>query len=170
MSHLLRFILSLLTIVGTALFQDASAQSASDQPLEISVEGATFLPSRIYQTLEILNGLDFRASLPTGKGKFEIDGFFANADGINYRILSVDYRVDLGFDEFPAFMLVGVHGDVWTPAAPYDTQRTAGGWHFGGGFKQPLFGGWSAREDFKYRLGPGTSLLVGLGFNYQFSN
>jgi hypothetical protein len=159
--------LILFTLVAA---QVASAQTADEKTSELSIEGGTFLPSRIYKTREILNGVDFRATLPTGKGKFEIDAFFANSEGINYRIVSVDYRVDLGFDEFPAFMLVGVHGDFWTPAEPYNVQQYSGGWHFGGGFLQPLFGGWSAREDFRYRLGPGTSLVVGLGFNYQFSN
>jgi hypothetical protein len=148
----------------------SSAQTANEQPFEMSVQGATFLPSRISRVREILNGVDFRGSLPTGKGKFEIDAFFANSEGINYRIVSLDYRADVGFEGFPAFVLAGVHGDFWTPAAPHDSPLYSGGWHFGGGFMQPFAGGWSAREDFRYRLGPGTSLIIGLGLSYQFSN
>jgi hypothetical protein len=154
-----------------SLFASPSlAQTAGEAPYEVSLEGAAFLPSRIYKVREILKGADVRVSLPTGKGKFEIDAFFANAEGINYRSVSLDYRADVGPDDFPAFVLVGLHGDLWTPYAPYDSERYAGGWHFGGGFMQPIVGGWSVREDFRYRLGPGQSLLIGLGLNYRFSN
>lgn len=164
--HKLILFVSALMFAITASGQDAG----SAKPYELSFQGGVFLPSHVYRTREILKGLDFRTSFPTGKGKFEIDAFFANAEGVTYRALSVDYRVDVGLDEFPAFVLVGLNGDFWTPPAPYDSQLYAGGWHFGGGFFQPLFGGWSAREDFRYRLGPGTCLLIGLGFSYQFSN
>ena len=160
-----------LVLFSFMISSAASAQSSTNEkPFEVSVLGATFLPKGIYRASEVMNGVDFKVSLPTGKGKFEIDGFFANSDGVNYRIASFDYRADVGPDEFPAFILAGFHADFWTPAAPYDEPRYSGGWHFGGGFLQPLFGGWSAREDFRYRLGPGTSLTVGLGLNYQFSN
>ena len=146
------------------------ADGAGDKPFEITGEGAVFLPSHIYKAKEVLKGADIRVGLPTSKGMFELDGFFANAEGINYKIVSIDYRYDVGNADFPAFIVAGVHGDFWVPAAPYDSLQYSAGWHFGGGFTQALFGGWSAREDFRYRLGPGTSMLIGLGLSYQFSN
>ncbi len=162
--------LKLISFMLLASLVASAQERTGDGPFEVSVQGGPFIAKGIYRVREVMNGVDLRVSIPTGKGKFEIDGFFANSDGVNYRIASLDYRIDVGPPDFPAFILGGVHGDFWTPPAPYDSQRYSGGWHFGGGFMQPLFGGWSAREDFRYRLGPGTSLLVGLGLNYQFSN
>jgi len=148
----------------------AFAEGAGDKPFEMAAEGGVLLPSHIYRAKEVLKGVDVRVGLPTPKGLFELDGFFANTEGISYRIVSLDYRYDLSLADLPAFVLFGVHGDFWVPAAPYDSLQYAAGWHFGGGFKQELFGGWSAREDFRYRLGPGQSMLIGLGLSYQFSN
>lgn len=148
----------------------ALSQTALDKPWQVSVLGSSFLATGIYRTHEILLGLDARVTIPTSKGEFEIDGNFANGEGESYRIASLDYRFDLGVDWMPAFVLAGVHGDWWTPAEPYDALRFSGGWHVGGGFLQPLVGGWAIREDIRYRFGPGTSLLIGVGLSYQFSN
>lgn len=115
-------------------------------------------------------GMDERVSVPTGKGKFELDGFFANSAGTNYMTFSLAYRYDISLSEIPAFVLIGFNGDFFTPPAPHDSYNFSGGWHFGGGFLQAITGGWSAREDIRYRNGPGTSVLVELGLNYAFSN
>jgi hypothetical protein len=163
-----KFILFISALLFTS--SGFSQATSGGKAYELSFEGATFLPYGIPRVREILNGIDLRGTLPTSKGKFELDAFLANAEGVSYRSMAIDYRYDIGIDEFPAFALFGINADFYTPPSPYDTQKYSGGWHFGGGFLQPLTGGWSLREDFRYRFGPGTTLIVGVGFNFQFSN
>jgi hypothetical protein len=148
----------------------AQAQAANTRAYEVSFEGAAFLPSRIPWVHEILIGIDPRLTIPTSKGQFEVDAFLANGSGTSYSSFSLDYRYDLGNDDFPAFITAGFNGDIWTPPAPNEAQVYGGGWHFGGGFIQPVTPGLSVREDIRYRLGPGTTLIVGLGLNYRFPN
>lgn len=148
----------------------AFGQTATDKQFEFSLEGASFLPSRIPWVQEILIGIDPRITIPTSKGKFEIDAFLANGSGTSYSSFSLDYRYDLGVADLPAFILAGVNVDFWSAPAPNDSPAYGRGFHFGGGFMQALTSGFSVREDIKYRLGPGTTLIVGLGLNYQFSN
>lgn len=161
----LKLILFILILSPMTALAQANAQV---KPFEFALAAGPLLPSKVPYVREILLGFDVKATLPTSKGLFEIDGYFANGDGTSYKSVSLDYRADLGADIFPAFFLIGFHGDFYTPSGKDD--RIAGGWHFGGGLFQPLFSGVSLREDFRYRFGPGQELLVTVGLSYQFGN
>lgn len=142
------------------------AQSAATtNSYELSVTAGPFLPYAIPRTREILKGWDLRATVPTGKGSLEVDGFFANAEGVDYKTIGLDYRIDLPNDVFPAYFSFGLNADFFTPTD--GLARYAGGWHFGGGLFQPLTDAISLREDLRYRYGPGQSVLLLIGFSFR---
>lgn len=141
----------------------ATAQEVSQHPVQLELSGGPFLPSRIPNVTEVLKGIDLRASFMTAKGWFEIDGYLAQGEGTVYRAASLDYRVDLANDVFPAFVLLGLNADFFQTSD--SIEHFAAGWNFGGGCFQPLTHSLSLREDFRYRAGPGRSLMVLLGLS-----
>ncbi len=141
----------------------AGAQTSESRPFRFAVAGGPLLPSKIPLVTEILMGLDLRGTLPTSKGTFEVDGYFAQGDGTVYRSGSFEYHVDFPDDVFPAFFAVGLHTDFYDTSD--DVHHFAGGWQIGGGLLQPLTGALALREDFRYRSGPGRSLTVLVGLS-----
>ena len=141
---------------------DVCARSSS----EYSLTGGALLPHRIERVDETLPIWDLRASARTRKGMFEFDASFANAEGVNYKTASVDYRYDLENSVLPVFLLLGVQGDDYQGVGA-SSEKFTGGWNFGGGFFLPIAGPLALRADFRYRFGPGTSLLALVGLAYM---
>ena len=127
--------------------------------------GATFLPYRIAGVTEIVPGWGFLAAIPTAKGVFELATFLGRGNGINYDSVAVDYRYDIPFNTLETHALAGVNADTY--ASDTLTKSFVGGWHFGGGVSMQLGGPIFLRSDFRYRLGPGLSLLVTVGLDIR---
>lgn len=160
--------IGLVLVSGT----NASAQAIGSPPPEGSylfhLHGDTFLASRVSGVREIVPGWGLGVSIPTGKGLFMFDTFLGKGEGIEYRSLLFDYRVNIDNDVLPVQFLLGFHTDAWTP--PSGDSKFSGGWHFGGGVMIPIAGPFMLESNFRYRFSPGTSLLIGVGLTYVLSS
>ncbi|HVK62686.1 MAG TPA: MFS transporter [Bdellovibrionales bacterium] len=154
-----------LSVSSTAYAQGAEQ---NEERYAFGIHGGPLLPRRMGKVREVMQGWGLRGTLPTSRGTFEVDSFFSRDEGTSYNSFALDYKFSVFADEIPAHFILGVHGDWYTP--PELGSRFAGGWHFGGGFSQPISESVSLRGDFKYRIGPGQSLYVGIGVEVQFGN
>jgi hypothetical protein len=160
--------LSSLSRGGVALFTAILlAPHLANANSELHFGGGALLPSGIPGVTEVMPTVGLRASRQTSKGTFELDGMFSNASGASYRSVSVDYRLDLPNDALPVLLLIGLHGDYYQGAESGPAKFSRGG-HFGAGVFMPMTSMLLLRSDFRYRLGPGTSLLVTVGLTIRF--
>lgn len=146
----------------------ASAPNATPGPAtkkyssEYTLFVGPLLPSKIGGVTEVLHGVGARAGVYTRMGIFEPEVITARGDGVEYNIFSFDYRMDVVSSVMSAHFLLGGHVDYYKPATAAG-YRIGPGWQYGGGAFIPLAGPFALRADFKYRFGPGTSLIVGVG-------
>ena len=130
---------------------------------EFSITGGALLPNRIPNVTEVLTLWDIRASRHTNRGIFEVDGAFAQDAGSTYNSLSVDYRYDIENEAVNLFAMLGAQADYFRGLGQADS-KLSGGWNIGGGAFFPVTESLSLRADFRYRFGPGTSILILAGF------
>lgn len=152
-----------IALVTATLFTPNRGQANT----EFHLGGGALLPSGIPGVTEVMPTVGLRASRHTPKGTFELDGMFSNASGASYRSLSVDYRLDLPNDALPVLLLIGLHGDYYQGADSGPAKFSRGA-HFGAGVFMPVTSALWLRSDFRYRVGPGTSLLVTVGLSIRF--
>lgn len=156
---------------STAMTAVVAVPSVSHAQSELGIGFGPFLPSKISRVREIQNTWGLRIGTQTAKGFFELDWAHGRGDDIIYNAFSLDYRMSLAstsaLDELPVHFLLGFHADHFKGRE--QDFRTAGGWHYGGGFRLPLGGRTSPvlfRADFRHRFSPGSSLLVLVGFSF----
>ncbi|MES2962319.1 MAG: MFS transporter [Bdellovibrionota bacterium] len=160
-------LVAMMTLGGFAQAQESGA--STDKSYLFHLHGDTFLASKVSGVTEIVPGWGPGISIPTNKGLFMIDTFIGKGSGIEYKSLLADYRVNVVNDVIPVQFLIGFHTDTWTPPGS-STPKFAGGWHFGGGIMMPLAGPFYLESEFRYRLSPGTSLLIGVGLTYVLNS
>lgn len=153
-----------IALIAVILF----APHVTSANTEFHLGGGTLLPSGIPGVTEVMPTVGLRASRGTPKGMFELDGMFSNASGASYRSVSIDYRLDLPNDALPVLLLIGLHGDYYQ-GADSEPAKFSRGAHFGAGVFMPVTSLLWLRSDFRYRVGPGTSLLVTVGLSIRFS-
>jgi hypothetical protein len=164
--------IALICAVVGALAWSPSAR-AQDSPTgvyEAGVQYGSLLPGKKVRGIrEIMEGVLVRGSRPLGSGALEAAFFASNGYGDKYKTFVVEYRTVVWDELFPTHASFGLHADAIAPAGR--KSRTGVGWQFGGGMRQPLGEtGLSLREDFSYRMGGGTSLMVMVGLSYEFSS
>lgn len=166
-----RAALSLLLYAATlATPAQARAADAGAAPSsEYALSGGALVPSKVPGVREVLPVWDLRASFRTRRGVFEGDFAAASASGVTYYATGLNYRYDLKNDVIPAFVLLGAHADSYR-GENQSEMKFSGGWNFGGGIFAPLAGPLWLRSDFRYRFGPGQSLLVLVGFSIRLSD
>jgi hypothetical protein len=166
---LLIFSAAWLLVFATCIIRAEAADTESiynpRHSYEFGAYGATFLPYHILGVTEIVPGWGFLAAVPTSKGVFELATFLGRGNGIDYDSVAVDYRYDIPFDTLEMHAFAGVNADTY--ASDRFTETFVGGWHFGGGVSMQLGGPVFLRSDFRYRLGPGLSLLVNVGLDIR---
>lgn len=153
------------TLVSLAPLSTHAQQEAEAKGMEIGIHAGPLMATQIPRFREFISGWGARFSVPTEKGVFELDSYFARGMGQEYVSGMLDYRLDLPTEILPVHALLGVHVDRYV--VPGREGRVAGGWHFGGGFTERLAGPLSVRADFKFRFGPGNSAWVGVSLVYR---
>lgn len=144
----------------------ASAQSEAKNSYDLGIDFGTIIPSRNGLD-ELVPGWGFRGSYPTSKGTFEANMFNGIGNGIVYRTIGADFRMDIVVENIYAHVLLGGHMDQYDQASPPESKRFAGGWHYGGGVSQHIGGPLLMRFDFRHRFSPGQVVEITLGFTYR---
>ena len=135
---------------------------------DFGLYGGTLLPNSIIGVTELVPGWGFLAAVPTGKGVFEVATFIGSGNSETYDTAAFDYRYDIPFSTLETHFLGGINVDTYT--SPTMKKSFIGGWHFGGGAALQLAGPIFLRSDFRYRIGPGVSLIVTVGLDYRLSD
>lgn len=127
----------------------------------------TLLPAN-FGVREMVPGWGARTAVPTKSGVFEGSVFSGLGNGIMYRTVTIDYRLDLELEGISSHFLLGFHADQYSTESPIPaSSRFSGGWHYGGGVTQWLAGPIYARFDFRHRFSPGQIVEVTVGLIYR---
>jgi hypothetical protein len=127
------------------------------------------LPNQISGLTEITGLGGVRAGARIAPLTFMEAGLMSgNGGGAEWRDAHVDVRMDIPVQNLEGLAYVG--GDTIYYKGIGQSSRLLFGGHVGGGLQTQLVGGVWFRGDMKFSFSPGTSLYVGFGLEYRFSD
>lgn len=179
MNKIKLFILILIITLGFSSSHAASFLDGvlyhPDEKWQMGFLVGTFLPRSIsYGVQDQLGFTGMYFSHPTRLTNIEYIYMEGRDSAVHYMNAAIRFRIDFNYYKvFKGYMTLG--GDIHrykrapTEIYVYDYINKTG-IHGGFGFIGDLVGPWSLRSDVKFNIGPGKSLFVGVGLNYDFNS
>jgi hypothetical protein len=169
------FVYTTIFILTLVILPVAQAQTESEESnWKVGGFGGPFLPSNYPGVTEIMKTFGARASYFDGGFGYEVWGFRSAEDGAVINYLGGSLVKGMQLPEITDVIVLitgGLHG-AYSRRAPadgvtYEFARQRG-IHMGGGILMPAFGNWSFRGGTTIFNGPGRTVLVELGLQYNF--
>ncbi len=149
--------------------QKDSAELGANVGSEWGFHLGSFLPNQIDGITEILPMWGVRYGLKTKRGFIEGGADFSKAMGTRFSSLSLSVRGDIPVQSLVGHVSVGINMHQVIPPGTEHTTYLGGG-HVGGGIMALIGNDVWFRTDMKFNVNPGTSLYIGFGFIFRFSD
>ena len=145
---------------------DAAKAPGADALYEAGFHLGNLLPNQIDGVTEIMSLGGARGAVrlaPLSYGEFGI--ITGNGEGVEWRNLHVDVRMDIPVENLVAVAFLGADAIMYEGNG-HGGQVVFGG-HAGGGIQAHLTGLAWFRADMKFGFSPGTSLYIGAGLVFR---
>lgn len=160
-----------LLSAGNVWAQDEDASKGMGQNVgwEAGALIGNLLPNQIGGVTEITGLGGMRVGYRVGTSSFaEATMLMGNGHGVEWKNVSVSYRMDIPVENFVGLAYVGP--DItYYKGANSSSNRIIFGGHVGGGIQTSLGGLTWLRGDMKFGLSPGTSMFIGLSLIFRFA-
>lgn len=151
-------------IAAIFLTPHAFAEDNAPKGPEFGGYMATVLPNQIKGVTEILPAWGVRYSYPLTVGYIEGGLRDSHAKGVDFDVLSIDYRYDTNqIEGFTNIFYLGYNENYYRPVNTTKRNLIGGGF-FGSGLMMKVASTFWLRTDLSLAVSPGTSLMLGLGF------
>lgn len=140
--------------------------AGSDALYEMGFHIGNLLPNQIDGATEIMGLGGIRGGFRFAPLTYAEAGFITgNGEGVEWKNLHVDLRMDIPVENLVALAYVG--GDVIYYNGNGTGTRMVFGGHAGGGVHAHLSGIAWVRADMKFGFSPGTSMYFGIGLEFR---
>jgi hypothetical protein len=170
------FIIALLLGLMAPLLTPSAAWGQADGGTDVSGSKALYelgfdlgnlLPNQIDGVSQIMGLGEVRGGVRFAPMSYVEGGLImGNGNGVQWKNLHVDARMDIPVDNLVGFAYLGVDSTYYR--GDNANSHLIFGGHAGGGVQIAIAGDVWIRGDMKFGLSPGNSLYIGLGFVFRF--